>query len=440
MSFKPRLYGPEGRLLSADELVIHPELKGKVALLLRAAMAVRRNVSIALTAEPEKHGIIDLSPEARDEGSLTAQFKPRKTASDKHAWRDTFITQVHKVTGFSAPLGIYDATSGERRFRKMAHYAGDREKMLRGLKMDQRFLELCAEEGGLNGIVPRPFEWQHYSLIDMEYIPGITLRKYINALLESYVIARGIDSFPEKSDHFMHAICSALAQFADNLGYLHDAGFVHNDAKLSNVVVADAAGHTHYREFVDSASETSRSVIVDLASMTRVNDHGSNEMIYRVIIEGGVFGTMTYMPIETIRFENLVLATPYRDLRAVVIALSHTLVSMMEGHTEYDGARDIVCVGEIGGVWRGFFSRTKALEYLEKNLPNEGKWRDVLDFIKYVLLGDVDDLSGHAMAERLEALASDFTPELDRSSLSVPEGFAAMEPPSPSEGGGDTDT
>lgn len=445
MSFKPRLFLPDGSpsldVMLKNDPVIYPEVGEKIALLVGAANAVRRHLAIAFRGELDGRGMADLSPEACARYPLTARFLPRKIRDDSRAWKDINIIHVHGVTRYSVPLGIYDTRTEEKRFRKTAPRGRNRDTALNALEMDQRFLEFCAARESLKGIVPFPLERYHDDFIEMEFIPGITLRKYINTLLESYVCARGMERFPEKSDHFMHAILDAIAKFADNLGHLHDAGFTHNDAKLNNVVVVNGAGHTHYREFVDSAEPIVRTVIVDLASVTQIYNTFSNPMIHRVRTAGKFFGTRNYMPIETLHVEPSILGAPYRDLRSVAVALAHTMASMMEGEIEYDAAKDITCKKvEIGDMVSSYFSLAQTLEYLRKNLPNEEKWRDVLAFITEVLCDEETEFNGHDLAERLEALATDFTPELDRSSLTLPEEFKDIEPLPPDAGGGETDT
>lgn len=427
-------------VMSKNDPVLFSEIEEQVSLLFRAARAVRRHLAIAFSGELEGSGIVDLSPEACARYPLTARFLPRKIRNDARAWKDTNIIHVHGVTRYSVPLGIYDTRTDKKRFRKTAPRGHNRDEALKALEMDQRFLEFCAMREALKGIVPGAIDRYHDDFIEMEFIGGITLRKYINTLLKSYAGTRGRELFPEKSDNFMHAILDALAKFADNLGYLHDAGLTHNDAKLNNAVVVNGAGHTHYREFIDSAKPIVRTVIVDLASMTQVHNTLSNPMIHRIRTEGKFFGTSNYMPIETLHREPSILGAPYRDLRSVAIALAHTMASMMAGEIEYNAATDITCKNvESGGKSGNYFSSDQTLAYLEKNLPQDEKWRNVLAFITEVLCDEETEFNGHEMAERLEALAEQFTAELDRSSLTLSAEFEPMKPSSPAEGGGETD-
>lgn len=127
----------------------------------------------------------------------------------------------------------------------------------------------------------------------MEYIPGGTLRSYLNTqqLLPIEEALR------------------ITAQLADALSYAHQQGMVHRDIKPGNVMFADET-HQH-------------AVLTDFGIARLLDDTEA-----RLTLPGAVFGTPSYMSPEALRGETV-------DARSDLYSLGVILYEMVTGQRPY---------------------------------------------------------------------------------------------------------
>jgi serine/threonine-protein kinase len=119
-------------------------------------------------------------------------------------------------------------------------------------------------------------------LVAMELVEGTSLRKWL-----------------EEGKRPWRAIVEAFAQAGKGLAAAHDAGIVHRDFKLDNVL-RGVDGQVKVVDFGLARSAARRSVAPD-GSAPASGSPGSRDLPMNVTLEGQVVGTPAYMPPDQLR-------------------------------------------------------------------------------------------------------------------------------------------
>lgn len=142
------------------------------------------------------------------------------------------------------------------------------------------------------GLIDFDVDGEMYYMV-MEYIPGGTLRSYLNAQQRLSI----------------EEALRITAQLADALSYAHQQGMIHRDIKPGNVMFAD---------------ETYQHVVLTDFGIARLLDDAEA----RLTLPGAVFGTPSYMSPEALRGEPV-------DARSDLYSLGVMLYEMVTGQRPY---------------------------------------------------------------------------------------------------------
>lgn len=401
--------------LASEWPSVSREIESCIRRLIRSAFAIRKDLAVAILNTSFDFGILDLGKEVRTESTVLAQIK-----SDDREW-EGFIRQVHRPTTFSSVMALYDPTTGLYTFRKARIHQDDPEKQSvidLALEMEKKFLSLLQGVSKLERVVPRMKRDDHPDFVDSEFIRGITVRKYINALLENFQFRRESIYALETAGPFLHAVCGAIAMWAKALAKVHDAGYLQVDTKSNNAMLENLDDDTYYRDFVEIGSPLTRCVLTDFGSMCVEGDPESNELLS--LRKGTLTGrTARYVAAEQLDADGELSVSQTNDLRTLGVTLACTIVSMNEGHLEYDAAWHKFKSNVRLPNGRHLFSTTKCLEYLKESLlEKDDVHRQTYLLVEQLLTSE--SLNGHDLYEGLVRLAAAYAPSLDPASLSVP--------------------
>ena len=142
------------------------------------------------------------------------------------------------------------------------------------------------------GLIDFDVDGEMYYMV-MEYIPGGTLRSYLNTQQRLPI----------------EEALRITAQLADALSYAHQQGMIHRDIKPGNVMFAD---------------ETYQHVVLTDFGIARLLDDAEA----RLTLPGAVFGTPSYMSPEALRGEPV-------DARSDLYSLGVMLYEMVTGQRPY---------------------------------------------------------------------------------------------------------
>ena|GEM_PF-6734128 len=470
---KPRLYGPDGLTLpsghprvSEEDCVALPtsllegfdrygcfpmelvacgennlptSLTRRLLHILNTALCTRNNLALAVQNGPSPFGTIDLPPEIRDQFSIIAQIMPKKgDIKERKLWEYQHIALAHKPTDTATAIAVRNMRTGELKFRKMRkkygttrtatsihlHKVGSRgsQRIKSAFDTEKHFLKLFNSMPSLTGVVPVIIENDDLDIMESEFVPGITLRKYINALLEIYTRIGPEDSL-EGCEMYLAYICDALAMWAENLAKLHIVGYAQGDAKTNNVMVTNNTEHIYYREFVDSGEPIVNCTLVDLEHVAEIDNASGSNPLYKDNTH--FHGAPLYTPIEHLHADPSNTPSTANDLRSIGITLTLVLGSMFRSDKKYDAKRTHVC--ERAGDDKLYFSIDTAWTYLDRVLPRTPLYTEIKQLIDHCL--QEEHLDGVHVAHELRNLSKSLRNIADNDTIVIGQNVDVSKPP-----------